>query len=171
MFLFCRQGSDVRNEYRTSFIVRVLRNNEHPCHNDHFPVLYRNFLICVYGIFLSLCRTIIYLMTMSAYDLCISFYFPLHPLDRDVFWPSSFISMFFPVLFPSVYTFLIWGLFLSMTCAFLFFPFVSNLWRHFFVTFSFVSMFYPVLSSSVSKMDLIFLPPVSMLDSIYPGLT
>ena len=47
------------------------------------------------------------------------------------------------------------------------FSFPSTLWRHFFVPFSFVSILYPVLYLSVSTLNLILSPPVSMLDSIY----
>ena len=46
------------------------------------------------------------------------------------------------------------------------FSFVSTLWRRFFVPFYFVSTLYPVLYLSVSTMDSIPSPPVSMLDSI-----
>ena len=83
--------------------------------------LHGHFVICGYGIFLSLRRDMSYLWTLSTYDLCISF-------------PSFFIS---------------------------------TMWRHFFVPFSYVSAFYPFLYPSVSTLDSILSPRVSMLESIY----
>ena len=51
-------------------------------------------------------------------------------------------------------------------CIYFSLPFVSILWRHFFVPFSFVSRLYPVLYPSVSTLGLIPSTPLSMLNLI-----
>ena len=70
------------------------------------------------------------------------------------------------VIFPSLrYTISYpWTMSTYYLCIFSPFSFVSTLWRHFSVSFSFVSKLYPVLSPSISTLDSILSPPVSMLD-------
>ena len=64
-----------------------------------------HFLICGYGIFLSLRCAMSYLRTMYTYDLCISFPFSfISKLWRHFFVPFSFFSALYTVLSLSVST-------------------------------------------------------------------
>ena len=66
--------------------------------------LRHHFLICGYGIFTSLRHAMSYSQTMSAYDLCIFFFFfCLHAVET-FFEPFSFVSTLYPFLSPSVST-------------------------------------------------------------------
>ena len=67
--------------------------------------LRRNFLICGYGVFMSLGHTMSFMQTMSAYDLCIYFYFYFVSTKwRHFFVPFSFFSTLYPFLSRSVST-------------------------------------------------------------------
>ena len=82
-------------------------------HEDVHTVLYHihyvnsdlrcDFPIDGYRIFPSLRRDKSYPQTMSAYDLCVYFPFPfVCTLWKHFFVPFSFVSEFYPVLYPSV---------------------------------------------------------------------
>ena len=64
-----------------------------------------HFIICGYGIFLSIRHAISFRRTMSMYDLCISFTFPfVFRLCRHWFVTFSFVSTLYPVLSSSIST-------------------------------------------------------------------
>ena len=45
VFIVSKRGSDANKFYKTYFIVRVFRKNEHPCPDDHSLFIYHNSLL------------------------------------------------------------------------------------------------------------------------------